>query len=312
MTPVVSVVIPTYNRPDMLRSALASVAGQRGLGGEIEVIVVNDGGTEVKDAVDTARDHNLPARLIDLPANRGLPRARNIGIDSARGEFLALLDDDDIFLPDHLATMVETIERENVDAAYGICPVSTRRVDPALPPPRLESWSHPFDGELLSVANFISVHAAVVRMPPTDARYDPALPALEDWDMWLRLTRQHGYRFHHVPEPTVIYHRLPAQQSMCGATMSDAAALSVFGRLAQRIWARWPATTARSQRFRLYIAVVYWQALTVVAEGGTLAGDFFQRCIGEIAATWHGDQAESDLPARIIDSIQERRVDMAR
>ncbi|WP_186818883.1 glycosyltransferase family 2 protein [Nocardia ninae] len=305
-------VIPTYNRPAILRSALSSVVGQRGVPGEIEVIVVNDGGTEVNDAIDTARDRGLCTRLIDLPVNRGLSSARNVGIDAARGEFLALLDDDDVFLPDHLATMIETIGRENVDAAYGICPVSTSRVDPALPPPQLESWSHPFDGELLSVANFISVHAAVVRMPPANARYDPGLSALEDWDMWLRLTREHGYRFHHVPQPTVIYHRLPAQNSMCGATMSNAAALSGFGRLAQRIWARWPATTARSQRFRLYIAVLYWQALTVVAEGGTLAGDFFQRCIGEISATWHGQQSESDLPARITDSIQERRVDMAR
>ncbi|WP_194835949.1 glycosyltransferase [Nocardia sp. XZ_19_369] len=312
MMPLVSVVIPTYNRPNMLRSALSSVAGQRNLADEIEVIVVNDGGSEVKHAVEFARDNGLCARLINLPVNRGLPSARNIGINSARGEFLALLDDDDVFLPDHLATMIAAIECENVEAAYGICPVSTSRVDPALPLPPLEFWSHPFDCELLSVANFISVHAAVVRMPPTTARYDPGLSALEDWDMWLRLTRQHGYRFHHVPQPTVIYHRLPVQHSMCGATMSNAAALSVFGRLAQRIWARWPATTARSQRFRLYIAVVYWQALTVVAEGGTLAGDFFQRCIGEIATTWHGDQSESDLPARIIDSIQEHRADIAR
>ncbi|WP_167829437.1 glycosyltransferase family 2 protein [Nocardia vulneris] len=304
-------VIPTYNRPEMLRSALSSVANQRGLAGEVEVIVVNDAGTEVSSTVEAVRDRGVRARLIDLPSNRGLPMARNIGIDSARGQFLALLDDDDVFLPDHLATMIAAIERENVDAAYGICPVSTTRVDPALPQ-RLEGWSHPFDGELLSVANFISVHAAVIRMPPAAARYDPGLSALEDWDMWLRLIREQGYRFHHVPEPTVIYHRLPEQHSMCGATMSDAAALSVFGRLAQRIWARWPASTARSQRFRLYIAVVYWEALTVVAEGGTLAGDFFQRCMGEIAATWHGDQSESDLPDRIIASIQERRVDLAR
>jgi glycosyltransferase involved in cell wall biosynthesis len=100
----------------------------------VEVIVVNDGGRDVTTAIRTAcQRHGLAIRLIDLPVNQGLPAARNAGMDAAAGEFLAFLDDDDVFLPCHLATMLDAIDQEKTDAAYGICVLSTRRVDPLAP-----------------------------------------------------------------------------------------------------------------------------------------------------------------------------------
>ncbi|MFF0489767.1 glycosyltransferase family 2 protein [Nocardia sp. NPDC004068] len=311
MTPLVSVVIPTYHRPRQLALALNSVAAQRNLPGPVEVIVVNDGGIDVASPVEAACRGGLDVRLIDLPTNRGLPIARNTGIDAARGEFLALLDDDDVFLPDHLATMLSAIEHEDVDAAYGRCFISSTRVNPLAAPAFPPMPPFAFDADLLAVANYISVHTAVLRMPPPGARYDPALPALEDWDMWLRLVREHGYRFHAVGEVTVVYHRIPTDDSLCGGTVTEAAALARFGRLVQQLWARWPAPSERTHRFRLYIAVLYWNALAQLADGVRLADDYFQRCIEEIATVWHGGRSEYDLPERIVEALQERCVHVA-
>lgn len=103
----------------------------------------------------------------------------------------------------------------------------------------------------------------------------------------------------------MIYHRIPDSGSMCVTTVSATAGLAGFGRLVQRIWSRWPATTTESARFRLYIAVLYWNALTVLPEGRRLAEDYFQCCVADLAAAWQGDEPENDLPARIITTIED-------
>ncbi|MGX6601697.1 glycosyltransferase family 2 protein [Micromonosporaceae bacterium Da 78-11] len=305
MTPLVSVVVPTYNRPHLLHKALSSVIGQRQVPGQVEVVVVNDGGADVTSAINAARGRGLAVRIINLAANRGLSTARNIGIESSRGEYLAFLDDDDIFLPDHLALNLDALSHAGVEASYGACRISTQRVDPLHPVAPAGSVAYQFDADLLAVANFIPVHSAVIRRPPTEARFDPTLAALEDWDMWLQLTREHAYRFTSVPEPTVVYHRISSEAGMCGATVTDAAALAGFGRLTDRMWRRWPAPTPKAAHFRLYIAVMYWHALASLCEGTPIADLYFWQCVEHIAAVWTEQRDEADLTQQIINSIKD-------
>lgn len=90
-----SIVIPTHNRSQMVRRAIQSAldCGPRGS----EVIVVNDGS---KDDTEEVLDGYAPrVRAIHLPLPVGRSKARNLGVESARGEFVILLDDDDWFLP---------------------------------------------------------------------------------------------------------------------------------------------------------------------------------------------------------------------
>ncbi|MGC4857384.1 glycosyltransferase family 2 protein [Micromonospora sp. DT4] len=305
MKPLVTVVIPTYNRPGPLRHALASVAAQRAVPGSVEVVVVNDGGCDVSTVANAAREQGLVVRLIDLDQNGGLPSARNVGIQVARGDYLAFLDDDDIFLPSHLGTALAALSTGGADLAYTVCVVQEARVDPTNPPAFSTPTTFSFDPELLSVANFMPVHTAVLRRPPESARFDRDLPALEDWDMWLRLAREHRYRFVHVPEPTVVYHRIASEASMVGATVGDGHALAHFGALTEQMWCRWPARTPKAQHFRLYIAVMYWHSLARLAAGHALSDQYFQRCVAEIAAVWHGERSETGLRQRLIDSIKE-------
>lgn len=306
MNPVVSVVIPTCNRPALLAEALASVAAQRGVEPRaVEVVVVNDGGIPVCSQVDAARERALRIRVIDLPERLGLPVARNTGIEHTTGELLAFLDDDDVYLPHHLRTALEALGG-GADLVYCDCLVSPRRLDPSDPVSAPLSFDFEFDPDLLQVANIIPVHSAVLRtVRALPARFDPGLPALEDWDLWRRIGHEHGYRFHHVPQPTVVYHRIPDEASMTGNTTTEAAALATFGDLLRRLWRRWPATNPKSARFRAYLGTMYWHAFTGFAHGRRPEFNYYLRSMHAIAEAWSGRRPEGELIERLAHAVAE-------
>lgn len=107
----VSVVIPTYNRAHLLPRALRSVEAQTCA--DWEIIVVDDGGS------DNTRDV-VPASVRYIyQENAGPGAARNHGIRYAQGKYVALLDSDDEYTPDHLATRIAILENNAVDLTAG-------------------------------------------------------------------------------------------------------------------------------------------------------------------------------------------------
>jgi len=105
--PVVSVIIPTYNRAEMVREAIQSILDQNYT--DYEIIVVDDGSTDnTRDVVTAFRDYRI--RYI-YQENRGRSNARNHAIRLAQGKYIAFLDSDDLFLPHTLATQVNCLER---------------------------------------------------------------------------------------------------------------------------------------------------------------------------------------------------------
>ncbi len=111
--PLISVVVATHNRPVLLGETLAAI--ERQTYPNLEIIVVNDAGTDVGDVV--ARFPR--ARLLDQPQNRGPAAARNRGMADARGTFVTLFDDDDEMFPDHLASLANALIVSGLDVAYG-------------------------------------------------------------------------------------------------------------------------------------------------------------------------------------------------
>lgn len=108
MTASVSVVIATRDRPGMMREALASVLGQD-FAGEIEVVLVFDR----SEPDQTLADETDPARRVRVTTNTrspGLAGARNTGIELATSEYVAFLDDDDLWLPTKLSRQVALLE----------------------------------------------------------------------------------------------------------------------------------------------------------------------------------------------------------
>lgn len=107
-TPLLSVVIPTWNRARLVCEAIDSALNQRA--GQVEVIVVDDGSTDDTASV-LARSFGSRIHLLRLPRRRGVGAARNAGIRLASGEMLAFLDSDDLWLPGKLDAELRVLER---------------------------------------------------------------------------------------------------------------------------------------------------------------------------------------------------------
>jgi len=104
--PLLSIVVPTYNRHRILNRTLPSLLGQEGVGAEYEVIMVVDGSTDGTLAMLKRTEWGSRLRVVAQP-NRGQASARNRGAAEARGEILLFLDDDMIAAPDLVAVHVE-------------------------------------------------------------------------------------------------------------------------------------------------------------------------------------------------------------
>ncbi len=115
MEPLVSCIIPTYNRSELVCRAIKSVLNQTYK--NIEVIVVDDGSEDnTKKVVLSIKDSRI--KYIRLHRNFGPAFARNIGIVNAEGEFIAFLDSDDYFLPEKIQKQVELMMS---DSSIGVC-----------------------------------------------------------------------------------------------------------------------------------------------------------------------------------------------
>lgn len=182
--PEVSIIIPTFNRPTLLTRAIASCNEQTFQ--DLEVIVVNDAGADVAEIASAAH-------YLSLPQNRGLAGARNAGLVVATGEYIAFLDDDDLLLPKHLERLLEIATPNTI--AYS----DYWRVAEGL---RVEEKTPEFDYERILTENFIPVNCFLTprTLIEQTGGFDEWLTALEDWDLWLRLSRTH--RFHHVDGAT--------------------------------------------------------------------------------------------------------------
>ena len=113
--PLVSVIVPTFNRPAMLKDALKSIAAQTYR--PIEVIVVNDAGSDVESIVSRSIGRD-PVIYLKHASNKGLAAARNTGLRGATGDYITYLDDDDVYYPDHVQTLVSFLSVSELKVAY--------------------------------------------------------------------------------------------------------------------------------------------------------------------------------------------------
>jgi len=198
-TPLVSVVVRTKDRQEELIEALASIVAQSHR--PLEVVMVNDGGGPVDRAMQTA-DRAVPVTLVHHPISRGRAAAANAGVAAAKGEWIAFLDDDDLFLPGHLTAVLGAARAVGAQVAYAGC----RLERPGQPP---EVLAVPFDREGLRLANFVPTCAVVIARAALarTGGFDESLPFLEDWELWLRLAQHHEFAF--TPEVTSVYRVRP-------------------------------------------------------------------------------------------------------
>lgn len=184
-TPLVSVVIPTHNRWRRLLRVLRMALAQEGVC--LEVVVVDDGSTDNPPAVlQPAQDPRI--RVLRNETSRRVAAARNRGIQAARAEWIAFLDDDDLWSPQKLRLQLERAAATGADFAYTGA-VRLREPDIVL---GVDAAPSPLDfarqmlvtNVLPSGPSNVVARADLVRQL---GGFDETLDFAADWDLWIRL-----------------------------------------------------------------------------------------------------------------------------
>lgn len=208
--PLVSVIIPTYKRPDRLARAIDSALNQTYR--PIEVIIIDDSGLSDpsgeanKELVEGYNNANLV--FLQHPVNQGAAAARNTGITHAKGEYIAFLDDDDLWLPEKLEKQVTAMQALPGDYAAvdtGFKSVyknnKTKVVLPKLSGSIYQDLLVKHRGRAPKLSTLLCRKEVLEAV----GMFDPALPARQDLDLYLRIART--YKFHNLNTPLAVIYR---------------------------------------------------------------------------------------------------------
>ncbi len=203
---VVSVIIPAWNAARTVGETIRSALGQTHR--PIEVVVVDDGSTDETAAVVSS--FGAAVRYV-RQKNSGAAAARNLGIERSSGEFVALLDADDLWLPDKLERQVRTLR---ADRSVGAVQCGTTYVDDGMnvlevrtPPPRVSLW------EVLNFRGVVALMSTLVIRRDCLAVAGVQRPEFEgkdEWEWTMRLARHCGIGS--VPDPLVVHRVSPTSK----------------------------------------------------------------------------------------------------
>lgn len=197
--PKVSVIIPTYNAANYITEAIDSVLSQTFI--DYEVIVVDDGSTD--NTRDIIRKYNGKIKYT-YQKNSGTSAARNTAIRESRGEYLAFLDADDLWLPEKLEVQVKFLD-QNPDLAF-VCSDSyvidkSQKI--------INIWAKGIRNyetfESLYEENFVLILTVLMRKSCllNVGGFDEELIISQDYDLWLRIAKK--YKFKHLNIPLAKY-----------------------------------------------------------------------------------------------------------
>lgn len=194
--PTVSVVIPTFNMSRCICDAVESVLNQTYK--DFELIVVDDGSTDETEFVLKEFAGHI---RYDKQKNGGVSAARNRGIELARGQFIAFLDADDLWLPHKLELQMQAFVRQK-DLALVACGYSVRSSDGKTEMRNVVRKNYPTRADLfkaLSICQLIPGCASGVVVKKSCfseiGNFDTTVKVGEDWDMWLRIVAAYNAYF---------------------------------------------------------------------------------------------------------------------
>jgi len=212
--PLVSVIVPHYNQPDLIWPTLQSVADQDYP--NLEIVLVDDGSTDPAAIANLEKverhDWNRPLTVV-RQENRYLGAARNAGVRSARGDLLAFVDDDDTVEPEYVRSMVSALVRLDADAVtMAIHAIESDEHGNIPDEPDDAVWAFTGNGvHLATMINVVGGAAALYTREALDAMggfFEHRDIGHEDWDLLVRLNLA-GRRVCSVPEPYYNYRVRP-------------------------------------------------------------------------------------------------------
>jgi LmbE family N-acetylglucosaminyl deacetylase len=215
----VSVIVRTKDRPSLLREAVDSI---RATGYPAEIVIVNDGGKQ-----PDIRD----ARIVNLAQSAGRSEAMNRGVRAAKSAFIAFLDDDDLYYPEHIATLANAARTRDGIAWYS--DAVSAFVREGQTHSRMRIFGQDFDRQLLLVDNYIPLPTLLV---PRETflelgGFDVAFDLFEDWDFLIRLSQRGALA--HVPRITCEIRHIEGAGSI---TLSSPEGSARFREAKLQIW----------------------------------------------------------------------------
>lgn len=194
--PLVSVVIPTYNRPALLLRAIESA--RRQTHANLEIIIVDDASSEdVRPLIDNFNDPRI--RCLRHDVNRGGAAARNTGIQAAVGEYIAFLDDDDQWELAKTEEQLQILEAGGCDAVLCTSDQYGKRLAKADANNTVELEDLRRGRFTAGGTGVLMARAAVVKK----TMFDESLPCYQDWDLFIRIAKQH--KICYLNKPLVHY-----------------------------------------------------------------------------------------------------------
>lgn len=196
---MITVVIPSFERPKFLEDNLSSLAVQSYK--EFSVLVIDDCSACVDDIerIVNAYSNVLNIRLLKKAVRRGVQHSRNLGLTEAKTDYIAFIDDDDFYEPCALECMQAVIEQHQPTLAYGLAKVVN---DTGLATGEVigEALSANVKRQILERC-FIPSPTVLVQREAALAvsGFDERFPSCQDWDMWTRLVFHDNSRLHFVP-----------------------------------------------------------------------------------------------------------------
>lgn len=252
--PLVSVIIPAYNAAPYIAAAVDSALAQTYV--PVEVVVTDDGSTD--GTAEILRPYREAGKITYIyQKNAGLSSARNTGIRACRGEYVALLDSDDLFLPEKIARQVAYLEAHPT-CGISYCGIAHFHEESPEKMLRLDytyySGADVFPRLLWK--NFINPLSVVARRSVFEkiGYFDEDLKRSEDLDFWIRATHG-GIRFDYLPDVLAQYRM--RKGSMSYGAASDVArketTLSIFTGLRDRM------TPAERERYSMGTVLAFYR-----------------------------------------------------
>jgi glycosyltransferase involved in cell wall biosynthesis len=279
--PAVSVITPAYNVEAYLADAASTVLVQTFR--DLELIIVDDGSTDRTPGIAEACRRRDPARVrVITQKNRGLSSARNAAMHEAKGAYFALLDSDDLWEPEFLASQMRVFAAHpDVDLVTG----NGRNLGGRLDGRTVRPW--PDRRPPITLANIIGDEEAVFvmtvfhrRVYETIGGFDEGLRTNEDYDYWIRAAAA-GFRFARNPRPLAWYRRRDDSLSA-----SDARMLAGILKVYERTRRLCPAGSAECRALDAQVARFERERCAAEARLALASGD------SDRAARWLGELAE--------------------
>jgi len=307
MTPAVSIILPTYNRPQFIADAVRSVGAQSF--DDWELLIADDGSEATTRACLEALQAPPRIRVLALAHSGNPPAVRNRALRQTEGRFVAFIDSDDIWQPTKLAKQMALLQ---ADATRPWCYTGARLVDEQLQPRSPSELPSGASGwiadSLLRLDTVLAQSSVVVRRDVLErcGAYDERLPVSGDFELWVRLAAQ--YEVHCVDEPLVLVRRHRAHYS------DDVTACADFARALKLLRAHLPTPQLRAllRRRRAIAAVTLARSQVRAARhraalATVLASAPYSL---DVRSWWRGAAAacaEAAVPQRVLDRLRARR-----